>query len=106
MKWAITRLFANFYFVHSNWQLPLYSYSQNSQSFITSDSVLSPTCVSHGKTNVVSHLHSSHTLTLSYERLPNLLLCLDYCLPVFTPISVIPSLLQLEATPLQFNYLN
>lgn len=75
-----SKLFANFDFVQSYWQLLLHPASQASQSFITPDGVFSPTRVPHGTTNAVTHLQSSIMSTLPDTLKPDVLLWLDDCL--------------------------
>lgn len=79
-KTAKSKFFANFDFVHSYWQLLLHPDSQESQSIITPDGVISPTRVPHGTTNAVTHLQSSIMMTLPDALKDSLLLWLDDCL--------------------------
>ena len=62
-----SKFFAKVDFVHSYWQMLLEKLSQESQSFLSEDGIVTPTRVPHGTTNAVTHLQSSITTTLPEE---------------------------------------
>lgn len=58
-KTAGSTIYSTFDFSHSYWQLPLAAESQECQSFITPDGIITPTRVLHGTTNAVMFLQST-----------------------------------------------
>ncbi len=71
------KYFANFDMSQAYWQLRLHGDSQECQSLITPDGLLSPTRVLHGTTNAVTHFQSSLHEAMLNELLNNILCRLD-----------------------------
>jgi len=86
-----SKFFAKVDFVHSYWQMLLEKLSQESQSFLSEDGIVTPTRVPHGTTNAVTHLQSSITTTLPEELKSSILVWLDDIL-VHAP--TIPELIE------------
>lgn len=79
-----SKCFANVDMSHSFWQLMLALEPQDCQSIITPEGIFTPTRVSHGTTNAVTHLQPSFTAIIPDDPNPNVLFCLDDIL-IHTP---------------------
>lgn len=70
-------VYAGFDMSHSYWKLMLALNSQVCQSIITPDGIFTLNRVSHGKTNAVTHGHSSFTEIILDDLTPNIPIWLD-----------------------------
>jgi hypothetical protein len=75
-----SEVFATLNFCQGYWQIPLYKYSQDCQSFITPDGVYSPTRVLHRTWNATQHLQSALVVMMDDIK-SNIKVWLDDFLP-------------------------